>query len=99
MSTESIVVLSAIVLSIIVGSFSRVYGRVVGVVLVGGILGWGAYVYSHGRELAFFGRPLEATWFYAAVGALFVWEVIALWMALRARRLALAKANACPACG
>src|SRR3954471_20541297 len=99
MSTESIVVLSAIVLSIVVGSFSRVWGRLVGLILVGAILGWGIYVYGQGRELAFFGRPLAATWFYVAVGALFAWEVVALTMALRARRRAHDVARACPACG
>ena len=99
MTTESIVVLSAIVVSIVVGSFSRVWGRLVGLLLVGAILGWGIYVYSAGRELAFFGRALAATWFYVAVGALFAWEVIALSMALRARTRAQAKARACPACG
>lgn len=99
MSTESIVVIGTIVVSIVVGSFSRVWGRLVGLVLVGAILGWGVYVYSGGLKLGFFGHTLEAPYFYGIAGALFAWELVALWMALGARRAAKARESACPACG
>jgi hypothetical protein len=85
MSTESILILAALVVSILIGGFSRVAGRAIAVAVVAGILGWGAYTYSEGRSLAFFGRAIEPAWFYAIVGALLVWEIVALYLALRAR--------------
>jgi hypothetical protein len=85
MSTESILLLVALVLPILIGFFSRVAGRAIAVAVIAGILGWGAYTYSEGRSLSFFGKAIEPTWFYAFVGALLVWEVVALYLALRAR--------------
>lgn len=86
MSAESIAVLVAILASIAVGAFSRVWGRIVGLVVVAAILGWGVLVYARGEGLALFGRPLEAHWFFVIAGAILVYEVMALVWALRARR-------------
>ena len=86
MSAESIGVLVAIVASIVVGAFSRVWGRLLGLVVVAAILVWGVTVYARGEALAFFGGPLEAHWFFVIAGAILLYEVLALVWALQARR-------------
>lgn len=97
MSTESIIILAAVVLAIVAGMFSRIAGRSVGLLLVLGLIGWGAYVYGEGRSLAFFGHPLSPVAFYGILGALAAYEAVTLVIAVRARRRE--KRQVCPVCG
>jgi hypothetical protein len=98
-STESIVILVAVVAAIVAGMFSKIAGRVAGLLLVLGIIAWGAWMYSRGQGLAFFGQPISPATFYALLGVLTAYQVAALVLAVRARKRERAKRAACPACG
>jgi hypothetical protein len=98
-STESIVIIGGVVGAIVAGMFSRIAGAVAGLLLVAAMLGWGAHVYSEGRALSFFGSALSPPAFYGAIGALGAYEVLSLFLALRARKRQKAERSACPACG
>ena len=78
MSTEGIVFIAGIVGAIVAGMFSRIAGAIAGLLLVGGIMGWGAHVYSAGRSLSFFGNAISETAFWGAAGALGAYEVLSL---------------------
>jgi hypothetical protein len=96
-STQTIIILGAIVVAIVAGMFSRIAGRTVGFLLVLGLIGWGAHVYGEGRSLAFFGHPLSPVAFYGILGALAAYEAATLVLAVRARRRAMRPV--CPVCG
>jgi hypothetical protein len=99
MSTESIVILVAVVAAIVAGMFSRIAGRVLGLALIVGLIAWGAHMYARGPGLSFFGRPLSQGAFYGILGTLAAYEAVSLVLAVRARRRERARLQACPACG
>ena len=99
MSTESILIIVGVVGAIVAGMFSRIAGAIAGLLLVGGMIGWGGYIYSQGRALSFFGKSLSETAFYGAAAALGAYEILSLFLAIRARKRQKAQRGACPACG
>lgn len=83
----NLVILGAIVAHIVISSIHPLAGAILGFVLTTAVLLWGLSIYAGGGVIAFFAWPVSQAVFIGLCALWYVWDVVALRRALRARRL------------